>query len=215
MDNREQMYLVGIVGGSASGKTSFIEQLALRFDSDQITVISQDHYYVPIEEQQRDAQGQLNFDLPASIDRKRFHDDVMQLISGHELYVKEYTFNNPDRKPALICYKPAPIIIMEGLFIFHYKEIRDLLDLKVFLDAEDEVKLQRRILRDASERGYSKEIVLYQWHNHVIPSYKTYLEPYKAQSDIIITNNTSFERGLEVLVHHLKAKVQWKIDSVL
>ncbi|MFN3529674.1 MAG: uridine kinase [Bacteroidia bacterium] len=215
MNSREQMYLVGIVGGSASGKTSFIEQLARHFDTYQITVISQDHYYVPIEQQQRDAKGELNFDLPASIDRQRFHDDVMRLISGHEIFVKEYTFNNPERKPELICYKPAPIIIMEGLFIFHYDEIRELLDLKVFLDAEEEIKLQRRIRRDASERGYPKETVLYQWHNHVMPSYKAYLEPYKAQSDIIITNNTSFERGLEVLLHHLKAKVQWKIDSVL
>jgi uridine kinase len=211
----ENPYLVGIVGGSASGKTSFIESLAKHFEADQICVISQDHYYVAKEMQQRDENGEINFDLPGSIDRQRFHDDVMRLVSGHDIYVKEYTFNNPEKAPELICYKPAPLIIMEGLFVFYYEEIRELLDLKVFLDAEDHIKLERRIRRDSSERGYPKETVLYQWHQHVVPAYKAYLEPYKAHSDIIVTNNTSFSKGLEVLVHHLKAKVQWKINSVL
>lgn len=215
MTGMEQPYLVGIVGGSASGKTSFIHALAREFDSDQITVISQDHYYVPIDKQLKDGNGVVNFDLPGSIDRQRFHDDVLRLVSGHDVYVQEYTFNNPDRQPELICYKPAPIIIMEGLFVFHYEEIRNILDLKVYLDAEEEIKLSRRIRRDAAERGYPEEEVRYQWDNHVMPAYRSYLEPYKSQSDIIVTNNVSFSKGLEVLIHHLKAKVTWKTDSVL
>lgn len=211
----EQPYLVGIVGGSASGKTSFIKALAEHFDTDQITVISQDHYYVPVEHQVSDANGIVNFDLPGSIDRDRFHDDVLRLVSGHEVYVKEYTFNNPNQQPEIICYKPAPVIIMEGLFVFYYDEIRKILDLKVYLDADEEIKLARRIRRDASERGYPEHEVLYQWHNHVMPAYRAYLEPFKAHSDIIVTNNTSFSKGLEVLIHHLKAKMAWKTDSVL
>jgi uridine kinase len=208
-------YLVGIVGGSASGKTSFINSLARHFEPDQITIISQDHYYVPIERQSCDANGVVNFDLPGSIDRQRFFEDVMRLVSGHEVYVQEYTFNNPEKTPEIICYKPAPVIIMEGLFVFHYSEIKELLDLKVYLDAEEEVKLSRRIRRDALERGYPEQEVLYQWHHHVMPAYRTYLAPYKAQSDLIITNNTSYAKGLEVLLHHLKAKLLWKTDSVL
>lgn len=211
----KQPYLVGIVGGSASGKTSFIHALAKEFDESQMTVISQDHYYVPINEQVKDSNGVVNFDLPGSIDRQRFYKDVLSLASGHEVHVQEYTFNNPNKQAALICYKPAPIIIMEGLFVFHYEEIRNILDLKVYLDAEEPIKLERRIRRDAAERGYPEEEVRYQWDNHVMPAYRSYLAPYKPQSDIIVTNNTSFSKGLEVLIHHLKAKLTWKTDSVL
>jgi uridine kinase len=210
----DKPYLVGIVGGSASGKTSFIKHLSMAFDEDQLCVISQDHYYIPREQQQRDEQGHLNFDLPSSIDRERFFQDLVKLASGEEIFVEEYTFNNPNKTPELIRYKPAPIIIMEGLFIFHYTEILDMLDLKVYLHADEEIKLKRRIFRDATERGYPEETVLYQWHNHVMPAYKQYLEPYKAYSDIVINNNVTYDKGLEVLVNHLKSKVQWKINLV-
>lgn len=161
-----------------------------------------------------DENGQLNFDLPSSIDRERFFNDLVKLASGEEIAVQEYTFNNPDKKPSLIRYKPAPIIIMEGLFVFHYTEIQEMLDLKVYLHAEEHIKLKRRIHRDASERGYPEETVMYQWRNHVMPAYKAYLEPYKAFSDIVINNNVTYDKGLEVLVNHLKSKVQWKINLV-
>lgn len=211
----ERPYIVGIVGGSASGKTTFIQRLSAHFGTDQLCVISQDNYYIPHEQQQCDANGEVNYDLPTSIDRSLFYHHLCQLIEGQEIYLKEYTFNNPNKEAGLLVVKPARVIIMEGLFVFHYDEIRELLDLKVFIDAEEEVKLARRIKRDADERGYPESTVLYQWNNHVMPAFRAYLLPYKAESDIIVTNNSSFEKGLEVLVHHLKAQFQWKTDSVL
>jgi len=211
----ERPYLVGIVGGSASGKTTFIQRLAAQFETDQLCVISQDNYYVPQEEQLCDENGEINYDLPTSINRNEFYRHLCQLLEGEEIYLREYTFNNPDKEASLLVVKPAPVIIMEGLFVFHYEEIRELLDLKVFIDAEEDVKLERRLKRDAEERGYPKDTVLYQWQNHVLPAFEQYLLPYKAFSDIIITNNTSFDKGLEVLVHHLKTQLQWKTDSVL
>ena len=96
---------------------------------------------------------------------------------------------------------------MEGLFIFHFEEIRELLDLRVFLDVREDIKLQRRIKRDAVERGYEEKTVRYQWDNHVMPSYKAYLRPYRDDANVIITNNFTYDKGLMVLVDHLKIKL--------
>jgi len=94
---------------------------------------------------------------------------------------------------------------MEGLFVFYYAEICDLLDLKVYIDVREEVKLKRRILRDALERGYNEDTVRYQWQNHVMPSYNKFLRPYRDTADIIITNNTHYRPGMQVLVNHFQA----------
>jgi len=196
-------YIVGISGGSASGKTSFLKKLREQLPTDSICIVSQDNYYRPREFQQKDENGHLNFDLPTSIDRRAFFDDMERLSAGKSLSIKEYTFNNSSRAANSILIEPAPVIVMEGLFIFHYEEIRNALDLKVYIDARDEVKLQRRLKRDKDERGYAEDTVLYQWHNHVMPSYQQYLRPYRDDADIIITNNVSYKKGLMVLVNHL------------
>lgn len=197
-------YVVGIAGGSASGKTSFLKHLLRSFTPSEVCLISQDNYYIPIEQQNKDENGQYNFDLPTSIDRKAFHADLHALLAGGCFTRKEYTFNNPNVSPKLITYNPAPLIIMEGLFIFHYEEIKKLLDLRVFIDAREEIKLQRRLKRDSEERGYPAETVMYQWKNHVMPSFRQFLQPYRDEADIIITNNISYDKGLHVLVNHLK-----------
>ena len=202
---KKSPYIIGISGGSASGKTSFLRELRSAFPEDALCIVSQDNYYKPKELQQKDENGEINFDLPDSINRKAFHNDLVSLINGHEVSINEYTFNNAGKQSTEIILKPAPIIIMEGLFIFYYEEIRDLLDLKVYIDARDELKLQRRLKRDLDERGYGHESVLYQWNNHVMPSYHTYLRPFRDDADVIVTNNRSFRKGLEVLCHHLQA----------
>jgi uridine kinase len=126
-----------------------------------------------------------------------------RLSKGETITLMEYTFNNAGRAAHEIMLKPAPIIVMEGLFVFHYDEIREALDLKVYIDARDEIKLERRLKRDRDERGYDHDTVMYQWNNHVMPSYQRYLRPYRDEADVIITNNVNYERGLEVVSHHL------------
>jgi len=170
---KKNPYIIGISGGSASGKTSFLKELRSAFPIDMLCIVSQDNYYKPKEQQQKDENGEINFDLPESINRLGFYNDLLSLIKGNEVSIKEYTFNNAGKKSSEIILKPATVIIMEGLFIFYYDEIRALLDLKVYIDARDEVKLQRRLKRDHDERGYGQESVLYQWNNHVMPSYHT------------------------------------------
>ncbi len=91
------------------------------------------------------------------------------------------------------------MIIVEGLFVFYFEEIRNLLDLKIYIDAEDIIKLKRRIVRDAGERNYPLEDVLHRYEHHVLPSYRSYIEPFKRQADLVINNHDSYERGIEVL----------------
>jgi uridine kinase len=202
-----QPYLVGISGGSASGKTSFLKKLRASLPDGATCVVSQDNYYLPKEKQLKDENGQINFDLPTSIHRDAFYADMMRLMKGESIQLQEYTFNNAAHTATLIHLAPAPIVIMEGLFIFHYEEIRNQLDLRVYIEAREDVKLTRRLKRDKDERGYPEDIVMYQWQNHVMPSYRQYLQPYRDQSDIIVTNNDTFDKGLEVLVNHLKCKL--------
>ncbi|MEO6132395.1 MAG: uridine kinase, partial [Saprospiraceae bacterium] len=93
----------------------------------------------------------------------------------------------------------APIVIVEGLFVFYFPEIRELLDLKIFIDAEDVIKLKRRIIRDAGERNYPLEDVLHRYEFHVLPSYKSYIEPFKQQAHLVINNHKSYDKAIEVL----------------
>ena len=200
-------YLIGITGGSASGKTTFLRRLLEAFPEDQICLISQDNYYHPREKQLRDDMGVENFDLPASIDAAAYAADVLSISQGKEVRRKEYTFNNAAVTPKELVFRPAPIVVVEGIFVFHFEEVARLLDLKVFIDAQEHVKVLRRIVRDRDERGYDLEDVLYRYVNHVAPTYDKYIKPYKNDADIIIPNNHHFDRALEVLVSFLKSKV--------
>lgn len=206
-------YLVGITGGSASGKTTFLRRLLAAFPEHDICLISQDNYYHPRDQQFRDEQGIENFDLPSSIDSLAYAADVRQLRAGQEVRRKEYTFNNPNIVPAELVFRPAPIVVVEGIFVFYFEEIAKLLDLKVYIDAQEHVKLHRRIVRDRDERGYDLQDVLYRYTNHVAPTYEKYIQPFKADADLIIPNNRHFENGLAVLTGFLRSKVAESTQS--
>ncbi|WP_324675924.1 uridine kinase [Hymenobacter sp. GOD-10R] len=200
-------FIVGITGGSASGKTTFLRRLLASFPPEDICLISQDNYYHPRETQQVDSNGVTNFDLPSSIDSASYAADVQRISQGLEVRRKEYTYNNPAIQPKDLVFLPAPIVVVEGIFVFYFEEVAKLLDLKVYIDAREHVKLQRRIVRDRDERGYDLEDVLYRYTNHVAPTYEKYIKPFKHDADIIIPNNHHFERGLDVLVSFLQNKV--------
>jgi uridine kinase len=200
---KKKPYIVGIAGGSASGKTTFIRDLKKHYRDKELCIISQDHYYKALSEQSIDNNGNVNFDLPQGIDFKRLIKDVNKLKSGKVAEIVEYTFNNPNKFPQTIRFQPAPIIIVEGLFIYTDPKLSKLFNLKLFIDAEMEVMLERRLRRDTNERAYTEEQIRYQWDFHVKPSYEQYLLPYRNEVDLVIVNNKSFKQGLEVLRNHL------------
>ncbi|GIV36613.1 MAG: uridine kinase [Cyclobacteriaceae bacterium] len=200
-------YTIGITGGSGSGKTYFLNKLAGRFNEQEICFVSQDNYYHPREQQQTDERGVKNFDLPEAINHQRFAEHIRRLKRGEEVTLTEYTFNNPKATPRTITYRPAPVLIIEGLFVQYFAEIRDELDLKVFIEAKDYLKLSRRIRRDNEERGYDLEDVLYRYQFHVMPVYERLIEPLKHQADLVIPNNHHFEGALEILTWALKALI--------
>jgi uridine kinase len=200
-------FTIGITGGSGSGKTFFLKNLESRFTSNELCLISQDHYYHPRDMQQHDERGVKNFDLPESIDHKQFQLDIQTLKRGEVLKKKEYTFNNPNATPRILEFKPAPVIMVEGLFVQYFPDIEQELDLKIFIEAKDHVKLTRRIKRDNEERGYDLEDVLYRYENHVMPVYETLIKPLKHQADIVIPNNSHFTRALDFLTLAIKARI--------
>ncbi|MBO9675276.1 uridine kinase [Pedobacter vanadiisoli] len=191
MSSNKKPFIIGIAGGSGSGKTFFLNCFLHHFKQDEVTLVSQDDYYIPAGDMTQEENKLYNFDLPSTIDSEQFLKDIKQLISGEVVYKKEYNFNNPLAVVKILEIKSAPIIIVEGLFILHFKEIAALLDHTIFVDADEQVALDRRIKRDGLERGYPEDDVLYKWHNHVVPAYKEYLLPYREQCNKVVINNTN------------------------
>jgi len=200
-------FLIGIVGGSGSGKTSFLRDLLARLPEKRCAVVSQDNYYRPIHEQERDANGQPNFDLPTSIHVEHFHADLQKLIRGEAITKTEYTFNHRERQGRAIIVGPAEILILEGLFLFHFDQIRSMLDLRVFIDANLAICKSRRLERDARERGYAAEHVEYQWQEHVLPAYEKYILPYREQAHVVVMNHTEYEDGIATVTNLVLQKL--------
>ena len=200
-------FIIGITGGSGSGKTSFIRQLRKGLSEEQVCLLSMDDYYVRREDQEKDERGIHNFDRPASIHCKQFVRDLKSLIAGESVQRREYVFNNELAKARMLTFHSAPVIIVEGLFVFHYKELRKLLDLKIFLHAKENLKVVRRIKRDRMERNYPLEDVLYRYEHHVLPAYEKYVQPHKDRADLIVNNNTDFNMGLAVVRAFVEKKI--------
>ncbi|MEM7658842.1 MAG: uridine kinase [Bacteroidota bacterium] len=198
-------YIVGICGGSASGKSYLLQRLLEQLPEESVTLISLDNYYKPLEEQVRDEAGLVNFDHPDSLYLDRLTADVKRIMAGETVIQKEYTFNNPFTHAKDIVLKPAPLIILEGLFVFHPQALQPLLHLKVFVEAHEHIKLARRLRRDNAERGYTIESILTDYAKYVAPMYHQFVAPTKETCDLIVPNHDHMEGALTVLKHHLLA----------
>lgn len=199
--------IIGICGGSGSGKTTLLKRLARGYEHLNPTVFSMDNYYLPKQDQLIDVNGEVNFDLPTALDRPKLIDDLNQLASGNPIEVKEYHFNAPPHKNVLITLEPSELIIVEGLFLFHYDEIIPMLDYSVFIDVDEAIQLDRRLYRDQETRGYSREAILYQWNNHVQPCYEQFLAPYKKIADFSFKNEEDFDGEYTRLHGEIQSKI--------
>lgn len=200
--------IIGICGGSGSGKTTLLNRLRNEFIHLNPSVFSMDNYYYPIELQSRDERGYYNFDLPTALDEEKLTNDLKQLIDGNAISVKEYHFNAPPDKNILITIEPAPMVIVEGLFLFHYEGVRESLDFSIFVEVDPQVQLDRRLYRDQESRGYTREAILYQWENHVIPCYENYLLPYRDKADFIFRNDARADDDFKRLVREISIELE-------
>lgn len=197
------MKIIGLSGISGSGKTHLLNLLKQNL-GDQIAIISSDNYYRPIEFQKLDENGFHNFDLPEGIDDTEFLNDILKLQSGITLLKKVYNFNNPNAKEKYMEIKPSPILIVEGLFVYHFPAILKLFSYKIFLQLHPEIALNRRLLRDEKERGMSLETTKYQWFNHTLPGYETFVKPYQNKADLVINNHNHFDEAYTQLLEALQ-----------
>ena len=196
--------IVGVSGSSGSGKTFIVNFIKKKLPENTVSIMFQDNYYKLREDQSKDENGNYNFDLPSSFNNNDFINDIKSLKAGKIIRRKEYNFNNPLVKPKFITVKQRPLIIVEGLFIFNNKKISKNFDKKIFISCDIKKMIKRRIERDSVKRGYDKADVLYKYENHVLPSYKKYILPFKKEADIIIDNNGDDNKGANKSLEYIK-----------
>jgi uridine kinase len=206
--------IIGICGGSGSGKTTLLRRISTKYAHLNPTIFSLDNYYFPIEKQLKDKNGEINFDLPSALDEEKLTSDLKKLVNGESIEVKEYFFNAPPNKNVLITLESSPLIIVEGLFLFYFKGVRELLDYTIFIDVDPNVQLDRRLYRDQESRGYSRESILYQWKNHVLPCFEKYVHPYENSSDFRFRNDHRADEDFDKLVIELNKRLD-TIDSTV
>lgn len=175
-------HIIGIVGASGSGKTTVAQELAALAEGS--CLISQDNYYRGLPD--GIAAEDWNFDDPAALDLEHLARDLAALKRGETVQIPCYNFSTHKRKTETITLKPAPVIIVEGLFLFLPESLRRVFDLKIFTDIPQEVCLQRRIARDKAERGRTEEDIRRQWFDQVEPMYRKYVEPSRAFADLLL-----------------------------
>ena len=202
--------MIGITSGSGSGKTTVLNAIRSQFKTGEIVVLSQDNYYKDLDLVPLDKEGVHDFDDPLAIDHEAFYRDIRKLMSGETVRLKEYTFNNPEVKPRDLTFRPAPIIIVEGILIFYFEKICDLFDIKIFVEAKENIKISRRIKRDNQERGYDLDDVLYRYQHHVTPVYEKFIKPFRDKADLIIPNNSRYDKAVDIIVAFLQLKLYGK-----
>jgi uridine kinase len=174
--------IIGIVGASGSGKTSVAKELAELAGN--ASLMSQDNYYRGLPDDI--AAADWNFDDPAALDLEHLTRDLAALKRGETVEGPRYIFSTHKRAPDTVTLKPAPTIIVEGLFLFANRHLRDVFDLKVFIDLPLDVCLERRVARDVVERGRTAEMIRQRWAEQVEPMYRKFVEPTRAFADILL-----------------------------
>ncbi|MBP2016006.1 uridine kinase [Anaerococcus degeneri] len=195
--------IVAVAGGSASGKSTIVKIIAETFKDDLI-VVGHDNYYKAHDDLDFEERKLLNYDHPKAFDTDLFCDDLERLVAGEEINMPVYDYTIHTRSEETIKVKAKKIILIEGILVLYDKRIRDLTDTKVFVDADSDIRLKRRILRDTVERGRSVESCLTQYIEQVKPMHEKYVEPSKKYADIIIPRGAKNIKGIEILSKHIE-----------
>ena len=183
MDNN--ILVIGIAGGTGSGKTTLMKNLIAEFKND-VTILSHDNYYKRHDELTYEERCQLNYDEPAALETDLMAYHLDKLRHGEAIDCPVYDFTQHNRSNETIRIEPRKVIIVEGILIFENRQLRDLMDIRVFVDTDSDVRLCRRIKRDVNKRGRSLESVLQQYQETVKPMHEMYVEPSKKFANIIV-----------------------------
>ena len=201
--------IIAIAGGSASGKSSIVKYIDDYFKDD-LTVIGHDNYYKAHDDISFEKRSKLNYDYPGAFDNDLFYKDLVKLQAGNAINMPIYDYRIHTRSNQTITIYPTKIILIEGILVLEDKRVRNITDTKVFIDADSDVRLQRRILRDTKERDRSLESVLEQFIKQVKPMHEKYVEPTKKYADIIIPRGAKNTKGIEILTRHITDMIEDK-----
>lgn len=196
--------IIAIAGGSASGKSTVVEEIVASLKSVEITVICHDDYYKDQSHMTMEERVKTNYDHPSSLDNELFVSHLKALIKGESIQKPQYDFVNHTRKVETVEVKPTKIIIIEGILVLEEKRIRDLSDVKIFVKCDEDVRFIRRLKRDIEERGRTLDTVVNQYLATVKPMFNKYVNPSSRYADLIIPNDKKHDVAVDFLVAKIK-----------
>lgn len=202
-----ETYVIGVAGGTASGKTTIVNIIKEYFGED-IELINHDCYYKAQDDLSFEERTKQNYDHPNSFDTMRMVEDVLALKSGKVIERPVYDYTMHTRAKETVTVYPKKILMLEGILILEDERLRKLMDLKIFVDTDADERLMRRITRDMAERGRSVESVLTQYRDTVKPMHEQFVEPSKKYADIIIPRGGENTAAVSILKHYFHAILQ-------
>ena len=199
--------ILGIAGGTGSGKTTITRKLVQSFGGD-VSVIHHDNYYKAHHDMPYEERAKLNYDHPDSFDTELLVEALKELKKGHTVTCPVYDYTIHDRTDRTVTIRPTRVIIVEGILIFESRELCEQMDIKIFVDTDADVRILRRIVRDVRDRGRSLESVINQYLNTVKPMHEQFVEPSKRRADIIIPEGGHNQVALEMVVERVRAHLK-------
>ena len=205
----EQVMVIGIAGGTGSGKTTITRKLCENFGPD-VSVINHDNYYKAHHNMPYEERAKLNYDHPNAFDTDMLIEALRELRKGHSVTCPVYDYTVHDRSENTVTIKPARVIIVEGILIFENRELCQQMDIKIFVDADADVRILRRIVRDVRDRGRSLDSIINQYLATVKPMHEQFVEPSKRNADIIVPQGGHNRVALEMVMERVRAHLEGK-----
>ena len=204
----KDVVVIGVAGGTGSGKSTLVKRLQEAFKNDDVATICHDFYYKAHPELSYEERTQLNYDHPDAFDTWLMVEHIKALKEGKSVECPTYSFVEHNRTEETLPIKPSKVIIVDGILIFENEELRNIMDIKVFVDTDADVRLARRILRDVRERGRSMESVISQYTTTVKPMHEQFVEPSKRYADVIIPEGGFNSVAVSMLIQNIRSIVE-------
>ncbi|MGN0007592.1 MAG: uridine kinase [Alistipes sp.] len=202
-----EVTVIGVAGGTGSGKSTLVKRLQEAFKDDDVATLCHDYYYKAHPELSHEERTKLNYDHPQAFDTDMLVEHIRALKSNVPIERPVYSFVDHNRTDETIPVKPSKVIIIDGILIFENKELRDLMDIKVYVDTDADIRLARRILRDVRDRGRSMESVITQYTTTVKPMHEEFVEPSKRYADVIIPEGGFNSVAVSMLIKNIRSIV--------